>query len=167
MAVRDAAGDVDFSTWVEPHLRAMSLLAARLVPDTERDDVVQEALERAWRRRSSFDAERGTAQGWLLALVLDRARASWRRGARRRTYDERSAALDPSGAPVESRLDLRQAVARLSPRQRLAVDLYYYTDLDIATTAQLMRCSPGTVKATLAQARARLEVLLTSDRSDL
>jgi DNA-directed RNA polymerase specialized sigma24 family protein len=35
-----------FGAWVEPHVRAMTLLAERLTSDAERDDVVQEAQVR-------------------------------------------------------------------------------------------------------------------------
>jgi RNA polymerase sigma-70 factor (ECF subfamily) len=38
----------------------------------------------------------------------------------------------------------------------LAVELHYYLDLPVNDIAQVMRCSPGTVKSTLADARARL-----------
>lgn len=64
------------------------------------------------------------------------------------------------GRPLDEELDLEGAVSRLAPRQRLAVDCYYFVDLSIADTAAVMRCSPGTVKSTLADARHRLKQLL-------
>ena len=39
-----------FAEWVSPHLPVMASLAARLTSDSERDDVVQEALLRAWKK---------------------------------------------------------------------------------------------------------------------
>jgi RNA polymerase sigma-70 factor (ECF subfamily) len=60
-------------------------------------------------------------------------------------------------------LDLERAIGRLPSRLRTAVDLYYFVDLDIATVAEVMGCAPGTVKATLHQARARLRVLMGDD----
>ena len=55
MGVGDARGGdpdaaIDFAAWVEPELAKMSRLAARLAPNADRDDVVQEALVRAWRK---------------------------------------------------------------------------------------------------------------------
>jgi Sigma-70 region 2 len=64
----------EFAAWVRPYLPAMARLAARIAPSADRDDVVQDALVRAWRRRSTFDPERGTPTGWLLAIVADQAR---------------------------------------------------------------------------------------------
>ena len=40
-----------FAAWVRPHLPAMARLAARLAAAADRDDVVQEALVRAWTKR--------------------------------------------------------------------------------------------------------------------
>jgi len=62
--------------------------------------------------------------------------------------------------PAEPDIDLERALRRLSPRQREAIDLYYFVGVDIATTAQVMGCAPGTVQATLYQARTALRELL-------
>ena len=65
--------------------------------------------------------------------------------------------------PSQLDLDLERAVDGLSRRQRQAVDLHYFVGLDVATVAEVMDCAPGTVKATLHQARARLRELLGDD----
>lgn len=145
----------EFAAFVEPHLAAMARFAARLVSGGDRDDVVQEALVRAWRRRSTYDVSRGTPLPWLLAIVADQARRH--RTRRRPTFElVREGSVELSPADV----DLERAVAALTERQRTAVDLHYYVGLDVATCAQVMGCAEGTVKATLHQARARLRVLL-------
>ena len=63
----------------------------------------------------------------------------------------------------ERALDLERALTSLTRRQRTAVDLYYFTGLDVVTVAEVMGCAPGTVKATLHQARARLRDLIGDD----
>jgi RNA polymerase sigma factor (sigma-70 family) len=148
----------EFADWVEPHLPAMARLAARLVAPAERDDVVQEALVRAWRRRSTYDAARGAPLPWLLAIVADRARRH-----RTRSLPPTVELVESSADAVMPDLDLERAVAALSARQRLAVDLYYFVGLDVATCAQVMGCADGTVKATLFQARERLRQVLGDD----
>jgi len=57
-------------------------------------------------------------------------------------------------------MDLGEAVSRLAGRQRLAVDCFYFVGLSVAETAAVMRCSEGTVKSTLADARKRLRSML-------
>ncbi|MGH3445615.1 MAG: RNA polymerase sigma factor [Nocardioidaceae bacterium] len=147
----------EFAAWVEPHLPALARLAARLVGPADRDDVVQEALLRAWQKRETHDAARGTARVWLLTILRDRARRH-----HLRTPPSPALEREPVVEQHPSDVDLERALAALSPRQRLAVDLYYFTDLDVATTAQVMDCAPGTVKATLSQARARLADLMAA-----
>lgn len=145
-----------FAQWVNPHLAVMASLAARLTSDAERDDVVQEALLRAWKKQSQFDSNRGSVRTWLLAIVADQARRSRRRARPTSVIAD----LTMPSRPLDEQLDLEGAVSRLAPRQRLAVDCFYFVDLSIAETAAVMRCSPGTVKSTLADARHRLKELL-------
>jgi RNA polymerase sigma-70 factor (ECF subfamily) len=145
-----------YAEWVRPHLPAMARLAARLAPDADRDDVVQEALARAWSKRDQFDRRRGTPAAWLLAITADQARQARRR---RRPL----ALLADVAARVRStdeHVDVEYAVARLAPRQRLAVDCFYFVGLSLAETAAVMGCSEGTVKSTLSDARSRLRPLL-------
>lgn len=68
-----------FQAWVAPHLPVMSRVAARLAPTAEREDVVQDALTRAWHRRATFDPDRGTAAAWLCAIVAGEARRTRQR----------------------------------------------------------------------------------------
>jgi hypothetical protein len=72
-AVGLPSGVADFADWVRPHLPAMARLAARLAPHADRDDVVQEALARAWAKRDRFDERRGSPSAWLLAITADQA----------------------------------------------------------------------------------------------
>jgi RNA polymerase sigma-70 factor (ECF subfamily) len=144
-----------FTAWIRPHWRGMSQLAFRLAPDGDWEDVLQEALAVAWRKRRQFDPARGTARNWLLALVADQARKGHRRAARRveltRADEARSESVD---------LDLERALTRLTRRQRLTVELHYYLGLPVADVAAVLSCAPGTVKSTLADARAALHAVL-------
>lgn len=145
----------DFARWVEPHLPALTRYAGRRVPLADRDDVVQDALIRAWQRRETYDPARGSEVAWLLGILADRCR-------RHRVRSSAPTLELVEGAVVDHGpdIDLERAVAALPERQRTAVDLYYFTGLDVGTVAEVMGCAPGTVKATLHQARARLRTLM-------
>lgn len=145
-----------FADWVGPHLPVMSRLAARLAPTGDRDDVVQEALARAWRKRHQFDPGRGTPSAWLLAITADQARQA----RRRRPVAWLSGELPGRVRSTDDAVDVEFAVSKLPTRQRLAVDCFYFVGLSVAETAAVMRCSEGTVKSTLSDARTRLKTLL-------
>src|SRR4051794_13431159 len=111
-----------FAVWAGPALLPMTRLARRLAPHADADDIVQDALTRAWQKRHQYDESRGTATTWLLAIVADQARAS------RRTRERWLRVVDDSAdlpeTPVEdgrTDLDLERAIAHLAERQQLAV----------------------------------------------
>lgn len=153
----------DFARWVEPHLSVLARYAARQVTADDRDDVVQEALIRAWQRWSTYDGSRGTPVAWLIAIVADRCRRHRTRHARSTPTGGLLELVEQQEAQAPADVDLERALAALSRRQRQAVDLHYFVGLDVATVAEVMGCAPGTVKATLHQARARLRELLGDD----
>jgi RNA polymerase sigma factor (sigma-70 family) len=145
-----------FGDWASPHLPAMARLAARLGPPTERDDIVQEALARAWSKRKQFDRRRGAPSAWLLAITADQARKALKRF---RPVGELQEPASPA-IPSDDRLDVEAAIRRLPARQKLAVDCYYMAGLSVAETAAVMGCAEGTVKSTLSEARLRLRNLI-------
>ena len=133
-----------------------------IAPDEAWEDVLQEALAAAWRKRGQFDSRRGSLRVWLLAIVADQAHKQ-----RRRTRP----ALELADAPApradpDTDVDLHAALARLSDRQRTTLTLYYYVGLPVAEVAEVLGCRPGTVKSTLADARRRLRDLLGEDYRD-
>jgi len=152
------AGDAarEFEARVEPNLETMLRLAKRLGRD-HAEDIVQDALARAWAKRGQFDPALGSFAAWILAITADQAYKTWRWHSRR----DRPIAHEPreSQAP-EVMLDLEASIRKLPDRQRLAVDCFYFAGLSIAETAAVMRCSEGTVKSTLFDARATLRELL-------
>ena len=147
-----AAADGEFADWVSPHVVAMSRLAARLAPDGDRDDIVQEALLRAWRKRSTYDETRGSVLTWLLAIVADQCRRS--RVRSRPT----SSLVDTPVIDSTADVDLERELLRLSERQRLAISLHYFVGLSVRECADVMRCSEGTVKSQTARGLDALRV---------
>jgi RNA polymerase sigma-70 factor (ECF subfamily) len=152
-----ASVEQEFWGWVSPHWRSMVLTTARLVAASDRQDVVQEALLDAWRKRATYDPDRGSVRTWLLLITVDRARKHLRR---LRPVQSQRAEIAVVQYPLEPRLDLAREVERLPNKQRLAVSLHYYVGLSITETAAVMRCSDGTVKSTLFDARTKLRAAL-------
>lgn len=159
----------EFAAWIRPHWAAMAVTAARIAGLDDRDDALQDALVSAWRYQGSFDPDRGTARAWLVAVTANAARKLARR--RVRSFHQPADALAAaSGSAVAGtidpvHLDVERAIAALPDRQRLAVTLFYFAGLSLHETAAVMGCAEGTVKATLAAARANLRNRLKDNES--
>jgi RNA polymerase sigma-70 factor (ECF subfamily) len=158
--------------------KVMFRFAMTIAPAGDAEDIVQDALARAWQKRRQYDPARGSLQSWLLALVADQARARRRRpkplwervllGTADHDQDEltRLPSSGRSAGHDEAALDLRAAVQRLAPRQRATVVLHHFVDLPIDDVAALLQCSPGTVKSTLHDARRALARILGESYAD-
>jgi RNA polymerase sigma factor (sigma-70 family) len=160
--IRPATEQRAFATIVEPYWPDLARLARILAPPGQWEDVLQEALTSAWRKWSQFDAARGTVRNWLLAIVADQAR----KGYRRTRPNAELVDVAATSRDADGDVDLRRALHRLTRRQRTMVALHYYAGLPVAQIAEVMSCSVGTVKSTLADGRARLRHELGEDYRD-
>lgn len=136
-------------------------VAAGVTGDSERArDAVQEAFTTAVRKRDSFRAE-GPLEAWVWRIVLNAARSDVRRSIAPVEYGEPS----PANGRPEQDAELRAALALLPERQRIAVFLRYYADLDYAAIGEALGIANGTVAATLNAAHAALRSRLEEART--
>jgi RNA polymerase sigma-70 factor (ECF subfamily) len=128
-------------------------VAGAVIGDAEAGrDAVQSAFAIAVARRASFRGS-GPVEAWLWRIVVNEAR----RLARERPpllLGEAEAASGNGGSVDE--LGLRAWIAVLPDRQRAALFLRYYADLDYRTIAEVLGVEVGTVSATLSAAHAAL-----------
>ena len=131
-------------------------VAAAIVGDVERgSDAVQEAFGNALRKRRSFRRE-AALEAWLWRLVVNHARDELR-SARRAPVP---VLLSANGSTTHEDARLAAAIAALPERQRLAVFLRYYADLDYASIAEALGVKGGTVAAALNAAHENLRKTL-------
>ena len=64
-------------------------------------------------------------------------------------------------AGLHTRDELLDALAQLTPRQRAVLVLRYFNDLSEAQVAEVLGCSPGTVKSNTSRGLARLREVLS------
>ena len=122
------------------------------------EDVVQEAFASAVAKRGSFRGS-GAASAWIWRIVVNGALSRRRRGRLERRFTER---LRPSREePSVSDGSFRALVARLPERQRAALFLRYYADLDYDSIAAAAGIERGTVAATLHAAHNALRRTIT------
>lgn len=127
---------------------------------SEAEDIAQDALLRAWRRRSTLrDSQRRNQ--WLATIVRNEA---FRQHARLRP-DPTSSIEFSEGAEDERVLaavelaDLHAALSLLSERDRRLLEMKYEEDLTQGMIARRLGIPEGTVKVRLHRARNRLRLL--------
>lgn len=139
--------------------RAPGLLAyARLLTggdDAEAQDVLQDALVRSFSRGRAFD-DVNRAEAYVRRAIptvfIDRLR---KRSSRQRAHD-RVVEVPPHETDRAAVLDVRDALARLGPRERACIVLRFYEDLTVPAIAARLGIAEGTVKRYLSDASARL-----------
>jgi RNA polymerase sigma-70 factor (ECF subfamily) len=125
-------------------------------------DVVQEAFAEALRHRRGFRGD-GSPEAWIWKIAL---RIALHERARSRREAGGTDEPLPGGAELpgtDSDPQLAAALRALPPRRRLMVFLRYFADLSYDEIAVLCDVSPGTVAATLAQARDALRAALETN----
>jgi RNA polymerase sigma-70 factor, ECF subfamily len=136
-----------------PRLVAGVALASGSRPAAE--DAVQEALLRAW-ERSEKGEEIESLNAWVTTVAMNLARSGLRRlrsERRAKARLHRPVVTEPAGW---ERVDVARALSTLPRRQREAVVLRYYLQMDTREVAGALGINEGTVKSTLFRARAAL-----------
>jgi len=140
-------------------LPSLCRVAAAVSGDREAaPDIVQEAFVRAVRELQSFRGD-SPLEAWLWRIVVNSARNH------RRSCRPAVGLTGEEPTPAHGGVDgsVTAAVAALPERQRLALFLRYYADLDYGAIAEALEISAGTVGATLHAARTALQQLLTKE----
>lgn len=137
------------------------------------DDLTQTAfvaLHRRWRGirdRAALDAY---LRRTLVRAVIDESRRPWRR--ERFTGDfpdtpDSAVGVPELGDSVAVRSALLAGLRRVPPRQRAVLVLRFWEGLDVVGVAEVLRCSPGTVKSQTARGLATLRAVLGDALDDL
>jgi RNA polymerase sigma-70 factor (sigma-E family) len=126
------------------------------------DDLVSVTIDKLyrnwWRARAATSLD-AYVQRILTNVWLDETRRPWRREILTERLPEHPARHTED---VDDRLPMVALLATLTPRRRAAVVLRFYCDLSVEETADVLGCSPGTVKSLTARALHSLNRRLTA-----
>ncbi len=148
-------------TTVIPHLRAFARgLCGR--PDLA-DDLVQEALLKAWAAQDRF--EPGTSmRAWTFVILRNAYLTDMRRNRFRGEYDETVAERTltaPAGQEGPLHLsDMHRAFLTLPPERREALLLVGAGGFSYEEAAEICQCAVGTIKSRVGRARAALSRMI-------
>ena len=156
-----AAGALDFDALYRDARDDVFAYAATLLRDrAAAEDVTAQAFERAYRRRSRFDARRGSPRAWLFGIVRNAALDELRK--RKRAATAQMPEPNPEPAPDEAaelaaeRDAVRAALQRLAPRDREVIALKYHAELSNAELAAVLGVSPTNAGTLLHRAMTKL-----------
>jgi RNA polymerase sigma-70 factor (sigma-E family) len=161
--LRTTDRSAEFVDFTRAHRADLMRTAALLCAGDEAfaEDVVQTTLTRlylSWSRVRRATSPLAYARTSLTHVFIDEARRAHRR--RETTVEDPTLSMSREPAVTGADLDLRDvvlaALTTLGPRQRAVVVLRHWHDLDVADTARILGCSPGTVKSQNARALTHL-----------
>jgi RNA polymerase sigma-70 factor (ECF subfamily) len=164
MSKRSAEDTAAFKRELEaviPHLRAFARgLCGR--PDMA-DDLVQEALMKAWAAQERF--EPGTSmRAWTFVILRNAYLTDMRRNRFRGEYDDKVAErilTAPAGQEDPLHLsDMHRALLTLPPERREALLLVGAGGFSYEEAAEICGCAIGTIKSRVGRARAALNSML-------
>jgi len=149
-------------------------LALRIVRDRSlAEDAVQEGFLAVWRSAGAFLAEQGKPSTWILTLVHRRAVDLVRREERRRA-DPLGDTEQPTGEATDEEAWLRaqrqvvqEALRKLPPDQREAIELAYYGGFTQSELAERLGLPLGTIKSRMFTGLKRLRELLAESGLDV
>ena len=156
----------DFHDYVGAKIAAWSRVAYLLTGDWHAaEDLVQVTLIRLathWPRVSAG----GDPDAYVRRVLYTQHVSLWRKRRHLTPSLSLSAQLTPPGAAVRDGADevatavvIRNALARLTRKQRAVLVLRFFEDRTEAETARALRCSVSTVKSQTRDALARIRVV--------
>ena len=126
------------------------------------EEVVQEAMMRAWSRRGSCQSPHMPIP-WCLQITRNEAFRRLRRPAAAGDQDLGELSDRPAGEEpdrVIDRVDIRRALAHLQPEERMLISLRYSHDYSQPEIARVLNIPEGTAKVRLHRVRKRLSTLI-------
>lgn len=127
----------------------------------EAEDLVQDALVKTYTRGRTNEPT--TVEAYVRRAVLTTYVDGFRRRRRWAAVRHLLASDDDHPSPEDrssARVDVRAALATLSPRERACVVLRFYEDLTVPSIAEHLSLSQGAVKRYLSDGVRRLEGVL-------
>lgn len=153
--------DYEFTEFVSAQMSALRRLAFLLCQDWHlADDLVQAAITRLyvhWHRVAVMDNPEAYFRTILVRESLKQRRSSW---ARKVSLTGELPDWPEHGPDHDDAIDVGSAMAHLPPRQRATLVLRFYCDLSVDQVAEVLDCSPGTVKSQTSRALCSLRTAL-------
>ncbi|MQC27062.1 MAG: sigma-70 family RNA polymerase sigma factor [Chloroflexi bacterium] len=163
--------NVDFEALVDAHSRELYAYLWRMLGNAaEAQDCLQESYFKAYRAYGRLD-ETANTRAWLYKIATNTG-LTWlkKRGLMDRRSVDFVEGLASHGAGVEAQVEIRvrlaevhAAVQRLPDKQRAALMLRKYHEMDYAEIGAALSCSPESARANVYQGLKKLRDQLVDE----
>jgi RNA polymerase sigma-70 factor (ECF subfamily) len=127
------------------------------------DDMVQDAMTRAWAARQSYAAG-SNFRAWMFMILRNHYYTTLRKNARMVSWDpevaERVLVAGPTQQDGLNVQDVQKALLKLPAEQREVLLLIGANGVSYEEAADIMGCAIGTIKSRLARGRVALTALI-------
>ena len=159
LLAQTARGDTAaFAQLYDRHSTLLFSFVVRILRDEhDAEDVLQEAFTHIWERAAQYDAALGKPLSWMISLTRNKAIDRLRKRKRRaevmmESAEEADILLsipDEGGATLatDDAALVRRAMSALSPEQRRAIELAFFSGLTHMEIAEQLGEPAGTIKA--------------------
>ncbi|PXV90188.1 RNA polymerase sigma-70 factor (ECF subfamily) [Lachnotalea glycerini] len=130
-----------------------------LINEVDCEDVVQEAILKAYRSRNSLKNE-SYFKTWLVRITINECYSYKRKHKNEISYEYYIQNQESCDEPYT---DLHIAIQRLDDKKRLPIILYYIEGYSLTDIAQILHIPSGTVKSRLANGRKEIKQFLESE----
>jgi RNA polymerase sigma-70 factor, ECF subfamily len=154
------------------HRYAYSLAYRILRDPVAAEDIVQDAFLSIWRKASSYQAQNGSVQSWIQAIVRHRAIDKIRASAHR-VYQLTPLQADNEQEPPSEQPDvwdqawqneqhriIREVMVQIPSEQRMVIELAYFGGLTHAEISEQCHIPLGTVKGRMRLGLQKMKSLL-------
>lgn len=175
LLLRIASGEqAALARLIDRHGRGLRLFAARYLGSAaDAEDVVQDVFVSVWKHAGRFDPDRARASTWLYRITANRCVDARRRRSFRAFIglDDVPDTLADETRQADARMGARQelaivrdGLALLPERQRMALLLRAVGGLDVPGIAEVMGASAGSVEQLLVRGRRTLRARMVTLR---
>ena len=132
------------------------LAFAKLQNRHDADDIFQEVFLRYIRRAPQF-SNREHEKAWFLRTTINCCKNYWASAWQRKTTGLSEVSEQPVVYDNEDAQLLAEALAKLAPKYRVVLHLYYYEEFSVREISELLKLSQSAVTTRLTRAREKLK----------
>lgn len=157
----EQCSQIDFQQIVEKYAPSLYRLAYNFcLNQSDAEDVVQDVFLKYLEHTPQYSEEK-QLRAWLMTTTVNKCKDLLRSGWRRKTTT-----LEDSYAQtdhIEEVLEVRSAIAKLSPKLRIVVNLFYFEQMSVKQISDMLHLSETAVHSRLHKARKQLKAHLGGD----